>query len=83
MLVARRPTMSQSTRRWVSEKVKSLRESDVLPFHEILDAKMVEAAVAEENVTFCERIYTPLETLCVFLSQGEKRGKNGDIGEWH
>jgi len=61
--------MSQSTRRWVSEKVKSLRESHVLPFHEILDAKMVEDALAEENVTFSERVYTPLVTLCVFLSQ--------------
>lgn len=61
--------MSQSTRRWISEKVNSLRESDVLPFHEILDAKMVERALAEEGVTFCERIYTPLVTLCLFLSQ--------------
>jgi hypothetical protein len=61
--------MSQSTRRWVSEKVKSLRESDVLPFHEILDAQMVDDALAAENVTFSERVYTPLVTLCVFLSQ--------------
>ena len=61
--------MSQATRRWISEKVKSLRESDVLPFHEILDAEMVKAALAEEGVTFSERLYTPLVTLCVFLSQ--------------
>jgi hypothetical protein len=53
----------------LAEKVKSLRESDVLPFHEILDAAMVTAALAEEGVTFSERLYTPLETLCVFLSQ--------------
>jgi hypothetical protein len=59
----------QSTRRWINEKINSLRESTVLPFHEILDAGMVEAALAEEQVTFCERIYTPLVTLCVFLSQ--------------
>ena len=31
--------MSQSTRRWISEKVQSLRESNVLPFHDILDAE--------------------------------------------
>jgi len=61
--------MSQATRRWISEKVKSLREADVLPFHAILDAKMVNAALAEEEVTFSERIYTPLVTLCLFLSQ--------------
>jgi hypothetical protein len=59
----------QSTRRWISEKVNSLRESTILPFHEILDAGMVEAALAEEQVTFSERIYTPLVTLCIFLSQ--------------
>jgi hypothetical protein len=59
----------QTTRRWISDKVKSLRESDVLPFHDILDATMVNAALAEEGVTFSERIYTPLVTLCLFLSQ--------------
>ena len=32
--------MSQATRRWISEKVKSLRESNVLPFHDILDADL-------------------------------------------
>ena len=61
--------MSQATRRWISETVKSLREADVLPFHDILDATMVNAALAEEQVTFSERIYTPLVTLCLFLSQ--------------
>jgi hypothetical protein len=61
--------VSQSTRRRISEKVLSLRESDVLPFHDILDAKMVEAALAAEGVTFHERLYTPLVTTCLFLSQ--------------
>jgi hypothetical protein len=61
--------MPQSTRRWISEKVKSLRESDVLPFHEVLDAKMVQSALKAEGVSFSERIYTPLVTLCLFLSQ--------------
>jgi hypothetical protein len=61
--------VSQATRRWISEKVKSLRESDVLPFHDILDADLVRSALAEEGVTFNACIYTPLVTLCVFLSQ--------------
>lgn len=61
--------MPQGTRRWISEKVNSLRQSDVLPFHEILDARMVKDALAAEGVTFSERLYTPLVTLCVFLSQ--------------
>ena len=61
--------MPQATRRWISDKVKSLRESNVLPFHEILNATMVKAALAAEGVKFKERIYTPLVTLCMFLSQ--------------
>jgi hypothetical protein len=61
--------VSQTTRRWISEKVQSLRESDVLPFHDILDAQMVQAALAEEGVRFSQRIYTPLVTLGLFLSQ--------------
>src|SRR5208282_1187611 len=61
--------MPQATRRWISEKVKSLNESNVLPFHDILDAKMVNAALASAGVTFKERIYTPFVTLCMFLSQ--------------
>jgi hypothetical protein len=61
--------VSQPTRRWISEKVKSLRESNVLPFHDILDTDMVKSALAEEGVTFHSCTYTPLVTLCVFLSQ--------------
>src|SRR5512135_3382840 len=61
--------MPQATRRGISEKVKSLRASNVLPFHDILDAQMVASALAEEGVRFHACIYTPLVTLCVFLSQ--------------
>ena len=61
--------MSQSTRRWISEKVESLRDSQVLPFHDIIDVGMVNQALRAEGVTFHERIYTPLVTLCLFLSQ--------------
>src|SRR3954453_564668 len=61
--------MSQSTRRRVAEQVRSLRDADLLPFHDILNAKMVEAALDAEGVTFHERLYTPLVTTCLFLSQ--------------
>src|SRR4051794_8008499 len=61
--------MPRDTRRWISAKVRSLRESDVLPFHEILDAAMVQAALKQEGVSFSERVYTPLVTTCLFLSQ--------------
>ena len=44
--------MPQATRRWISEKVKSFNESNVLPFHDILDAKMVNAALASAGVRF-------------------------------
>ena len=37
--------MFQPTRRRISEKIKSTLDSDALPFHEILDADMVESAM--------------------------------------
>jgi hypothetical protein len=61
--------MSQATRKWILEKVQSLRESNVLPFHDILDLTMVKSALDAEGVTFNRSIYTPLVTLCLFLSQ--------------
>jgi hypothetical protein len=65
----RRPTVSQATRRWISERVKSLRDSQILPFDHVLDAGMVNQALLAEGVSFHERIYTPLVTLSLFLSQ--------------
>jgi hypothetical protein len=38
--------MFQPTQRRISEKFKSTLDSDALPFHEILDADMVESAIA-------------------------------------
>jgi Transposase DDE domain len=61
--------MCQSTQRRVREKIKSTREADALPFHEILDADMVNRAIEAEGVKFKDRIYTPFVTLCMFLSQ--------------
>ena len=65
--------MPQATRRWITEKVKSLSSSlsnsNALPFSDILDAEMVNSALAAAGVTFKERIYTPFVTLCMFLSQ--------------
>jgi hypothetical protein len=61
--------MPQATRRWISEKVKSIHQANALPFHEILDAEMVDAALRAAGVTFKQRIYTPFVTVCMFLSQ--------------
>jgi len=61
--------MTQATGRSISEKVKSLPDCEVLPVHEILESQMVKAALAQKGVTFSERLYTPLVTLSLFLSQ--------------
>jgi Transposase DDE domain len=51
------------------KKVKSLQGSQVLPFHDVLDAGMIDQALTAEGVTSYERIYSPLVTICLFLSQ--------------
>jgi hypothetical protein len=61
--------MPQTTRRWIEEKVKSYRESEHLPFHEVLNVDMVQSAVAATGIKFKDRVYTPFVTLCLFLSQ--------------
>ncbi len=61
--------MFQATQLTISEKIKSVLDSGALPFHEILDADMVESALNSEGVEFKDRIYTPFVTLCLFLSQ--------------
>jgi hypothetical protein len=61
--------MFQATPTRVSEKIKSTLDSDALPFHDILDAEMVDSALQAEGVKFKDRIYTPFVTLCLFLSQ--------------
>jgi hypothetical protein len=61
--------VSQATRRRISEEVRSLGESQILPFHDVLDAGMVDRALHAEGVTFHRRIYTPLVTISLFLSQ--------------
>src|SRR5262249_25052923 len=53
----------------VAEEVDSLEKDQSLPFTEILDAGMVEDALAAEAVTYNRSIYTPFVTLCTFLSQ--------------
>jgi hypothetical protein len=51
--------MPQATRRWISEKGKSLSQSHTLPFSDILDAEMVNSALDAAGVTFKERIGFP------------------------
>jgi hypothetical protein len=67
--IGKEAEVSQATRKWIAEKVKLLSESDVLPFHEIIDVFMVKSALATAGVRFNECIYTPMVTVCRFLSQ--------------
>jgi hypothetical protein len=59
--------MAQSTRPWILEKVKSLRDLDLLQFHEILDAGVVNSALAAAELKFKDRIVTALVTFSLFL----------------
>jgi hypothetical protein len=61
--------MPQSTRRWITDKVEALRTAPHLPFYDLLDPARVEHALEENQVSFRERVYTPLVTLWTFLSQ--------------
>jgi hypothetical protein len=61
--------MSQSTRHQVAAQIDSLDSDEGLPFTEVLDAAMVEDALAAAGVTYNQAIYTPFVTLCTFLSQ--------------
>ena len=61
--------MSQATPETLAAKVESLGETDLLPFHELLDVEMVDEALKAEKVRFNDRMYAPIVTLCLFLSQ--------------
>jgi hypothetical protein len=50
-------------------QAKTLREADVLPYHDLIDRQLVDAALEEENLRFRVRIYTPLITLWTFMTQ--------------
>ena len=61
--------MTHSTRTEVAEQARAFREAEALPFREVLDRELVEAAVKEEGATYRVRLYTPFLTLALFLSQ--------------
>lgn len=61
--------MSQATATAVAKEVGTLGEADLLPFHELLDEDMVVEALKAEKVRYNDCAYTPVLTLCLFLSQ--------------
>lgn len=48
---------------------RRLREAEELPFSDLLKPERVARALAALGVTFRERVYTPIATLWMFLSQ--------------
>jgi hypothetical protein len=59
----------QDTRRRVRDQIHLLRDSQALPFCDLLDGAVVREVLTQEDVVFRERIFTPLITLWTFLSQ--------------
>jgi hypothetical protein len=51
---------------WECERLQS---EEGLPFRELLDEQRLKAALDEAGVEYREGVYTPLVTLCAFLSQ--------------
>src|SRR5688572_27363505 len=70
---ARRPTMRHSNQGRFRHQVQSLRRQFLqdgdLPFTDVLSEDLVAKALSAVGVFWKDRIYTPLVTLWVFLSQ--------------
>jgi hypothetical protein len=65
--------MRHTNRRRVRRQVESLRSQfarvEGLPFADVLSADQIDTVLADEQVTFRDRVYTPLITLAMMLSQ--------------
>lgn len=66
--------MSHSNQGSVADQVQSLQrqfaEAPGLPFADLLPKELLAKLIEEHEVEFKDRIYTPLVTLAMFLSQG-------------
>ena len=58
----------------VQSELKRLEAEAGLPFRELLDESRLEAALQRAGLEFRDRIYTPMVTLCAFLSQSVANG---------
>lgn len=61
--------MTQGTGGRIRDQVNLLQSSPQLPFCDLLDSASVWQALAAEGIKFRERVFTPLVTLWMFLSQ--------------
>lgn len=75
----------------VAYQIKTLRDqfaqSDELPFANVLTAQRLERALREDDVSWSERVFTPIVTLWAFLSQvltadGSCRAAAGRVAAW-
>src|ERR1700728_5295182 len=70
-----RPTMRHSNQGSVASQVESLQrqfaQAPGLPFAELLSAELITRLLREQGAEFSDRIYTPLVTLAMFLSQSQ------------
>src|ERR1700687_3137839 len=68
-----RPTMPHSNQGSVASQVESLQRQFAqvpgLPFADLLPAELITQLLRELGAEFHDRIYTPLVTLAMFLSQ--------------
>jgi hypothetical protein len=61
--------MSQDTRQLVRDQINLLRDSEQLPFCDLLDEGTIQKALDQEEVTYRDTVFTPIVTLWTFLSQ--------------
>ena len=61
--------MAKHILRDVQVQVKTLRNAEALPYHDLIDGEIVKAALKEEGLRFRVRVYTPLITLWTFMTQ--------------
>src|SRR5947207_1203683 len=76
--------------RQVGQRQQQLAQEPRLPFANLLDRDLVQEALRAEKVSFRDRLFSPLVTLWVFLSQvldaalGRYQGKQtGETSLWH
>jgi len=55
--------------RQVGQRQQQLAQQPQLPFARLLDRELAQQAIRDEKVTFRDRLFSPLVTLWVFLSQ--------------
>jgi hypothetical protein len=53
----------------LAQRLRQLAQAPRLPFADLLDRTQVEQALRDENVSFRERLFCPVVTLWLFLSQ--------------